>query len=294
MLWQLRSFLAALEEGSLHRAAARLSISQSALSRQIQALEHEVGGKLLERSSTGVLPTQGGRLLAERMAPFLMNFDASLLAVRAAIRGEADELRIGYLASAYQEYLEPALEQLHRRHPKTKVKLLDLFPGEIITALRRGEIDLALMQDGGKMLGKSFFSKRLAVNKSFVCLPRSHALSSRKSLKIADLRNETFLIAPDSKVPGQRRRLMHVCRSCGKFRPKIVEGSGDLSDAFSAIANDGAVAILPAFLRRQKRPGVVMVPISDAAATWELFVAWPRENSSKPLLTLLDFLPFAK
>ncbi|MDQ8209783.1 LysR family transcriptional regulator, partial [Coraliomargarita sp. SDUM461003] len=61
MIPQLRSFLAVLEEGSLHRAADRLNISQSALSRQMQALEHEVGGALLNRSSTGVQATPGGR-----------------------------------------------------------------------------------------------------------------------------------------------------------------------------------------------------------------------------------------
>jgi DNA-binding transcriptional LysR family regulator len=59
MLEQIRSFLTVVEEGSLHRGAARLRISQPALSRQMQALEHELGGRLLERMATGVRPTAG-------------------------------------------------------------------------------------------------------------------------------------------------------------------------------------------------------------------------------------------
>src|SRR5260221_12753730 len=69
MLAQIRSFLTVVEEGSLHRAAARLRISQPALSRQMQALEHELGGRLFERMATGVSPTAGGQALAKSMGP---------------------------------------------------------------------------------------------------------------------------------------------------------------------------------------------------------------------------------
>src|SRR5258705_10389926 len=57
MSTQIRSVLTVVGEGSPHRAAARLRISQSALSRQMQALEHELGGRLLERMTTGVSPS---------------------------------------------------------------------------------------------------------------------------------------------------------------------------------------------------------------------------------------------
>ncbi|MEO7100380.1 MAG: LysR family transcriptional regulator [Luteolibacter sp.] len=293
MIQQLRSFLAVLEEGSLHRAATRLHISQSALSRQMQALEHELGGPLLERSSTGVQPTHGGRAFAERMGVFLANYDANLLAVRRIIRGEAGELRIGYLASAYQEYLEPALDELRRLHPETKVKLLDLFPGEQILELRQGNIDMALIQDNGNLLGRDFHTKKLAVMKSVACLPCEHPLAVRADLRLAELKDETLLISSDSEVPGIRRHLIQLCRSCGKFRPKIAEVSGGLSDVFSAVANDGVVAIIPAFLRQQKRPGMVIVPISDAGATWDLVLAWQKGHTAVPLRALLASLQMA-
>ncbi len=294
VILHLRSFLAVLEEGSLHRAATRLNISQSALSRQMQALEHELGGQLLERSSTGVQPTPGGRALAERMGALLASYDANLLAVRRIIRGEAKELRIGYLASAFQEYLAPALAELRRLHPDTKVKLLDLFPGEQILELRQGTIDVALTQDHGNLLGREFQMKKLAVIKSFACLPAEHPLAARKQVKLAELKDETFLIAPDSEIPGFRRRLIQLCRTCGKFRPKMAEISGGLSDAFSAVANDGAVGIMPAFLRHQKRPGMVIVPISDGDATWELVVVWQKGPATEPLRALLASLPSVK
>jgi DNA-binding transcriptional LysR family regulator len=66
MLQQIRSFLVVAEEGSLRRAADRLRMSQPALSRQMQALEHELGGSLLDRMSTGVGLTRSGYALASR------------------------------------------------------------------------------------------------------------------------------------------------------------------------------------------------------------------------------------
>src|SRR4051812_34555289 len=97
MLAPLRSFLAVIEEGSLHRAAARLSLSQPALSRQMQALEHEMGGKLLERTSTGVKPTNGGHALAAKMTQVLSDYDKSIDEVRRLLRGGGETLRIGHL-----------------------------------------------------------------------------------------------------------------------------------------------------------------------------------------------------
>jgi DNA-binding transcriptional LysR family regulator len=290
VILQLRAFLAVIEEGSLHRAATRLSLSHSALSRQMQALEHELGGKLLERSSTGVQPTAGGYALAAKMAALLASYDSAMLEVRHLVRGETEQIRIGYLASAFEEYLAPALERVRQVHPRTKVKLLDLFPGEQITALRQGEIDIALTQEIGDLLGRDFYTRQLAVTESFVALPAGHPLALRKQAKIAELKNETFVTGTEERVPGYRRRLAQICRNCGKFRPKLIDNSGDLSSKLAMVANEDAVALLPAYMRHQASPGVVIVPVADARATWKLFVVWQRGKTAGPLLTLLDSL----
>src|SRR5258708_4017567 len=183
MILQLRSYLVVIEEGSLHRAATRLNLSQSALSRQMQALEHELGGKLLERSSTGVRPTLGGHAMAAKVRALLGNYDSVMLEVRRLVRGQSEELRIGYLGSAFEEYLAPALKKLYKVHPRTKVQLLDLFPGEQIAALRNGEIDIGLTLETGALLGRDFYTRKLAADKSVAFLPRGHPLASRKELR---------------------------------------------------------------------------------------------------------------
>jgi DNA-binding transcriptional LysR family regulator len=294
MVTQLLSFLAAIEEGSLHRAAARLRISQSALSRQMQALEHELGGRLLERTSTGVKPTRGGHALAAKMGPILSNFEAGMAEVSRLLRGEGEQLRIGYLASAGREYLSAAMKALHQSHPKVKVKLLDLSPGEQITALRRGEIDVALIDHGGDLLARDFYTRKVAVIPILAVLPAGHVLASRKEVRIADLKDETFVYAPDSEVPGYARRVIQLCRKCGKFRPRFIGPSNSLSHGLEMVVNESAVALMPAYARHQVTPCLTMLPIADPEAVWDLFIVWQRGKTAGPLRTFLDALPAVK
>src|SRR6266853_1676630 len=162
VLDKLRLFLVVLEEGSLRRAAERLHISQSAITRQLQQLEDDLGGRVLERTSAGVRPTSGGHALAEKAKGLLADYDSTMAEVRRLVRGESDRLRIGYVASEVQEYLGPPLAVLRRSYPKLKVKMLDQTPGEMIIALRRGEIDLALTGHGVDLLSRDFYTHKLA------------------------------------------------------------------------------------------------------------------------------------
>lgn len=292
MIEKLRLFLVILEEGSLRRAAERLHISQSAITRQIQLLEHDLGGRILERTSTGVHPTSGGHILAEKSKTLLADYDSVMADVRRLVRGESDRLRIGYVASAVQEYLGPALSKLRHSHPDLKVKMLDQTPAEMIAALRQGEIDFALTGHGAELLSRDFYIHKLASVPSLVTLSFDHPLASRKQISIAQLKDETFVGAPDSVVPGYNQKIVQFCRRFGHFRPRFVAIGEPVSLAESLVmtANEGAISLHPGFISHLEFPNVVMVPIADKEATWDLFVVWQRGKISSPVRALLDSL----
>src|SRR5215470_3112088 len=98
-------------------------MSQPSLTRQIQLLEHDLGGRVLERTSVGVRPTSEGHALAEKARALLGYYDSTVAEARRIVRGETEQLRIGYLASAGKEYLGSALAALRQAHPKVKVKM---------------------------------------------------------------------------------------------------------------------------------------------------------------------------
>src|SRR6266403_2388053 len=205
---KLRLFQVILEEGSLRRAAERLHISQSAITRQIQLLEHDLGGRVLERTSSGVRPTNGGHTLAEKARSLRADYDLVMAEVRRLVRGESERLRIGYVASAVQEYLGPALAVLRRAYPRLKVKMLDQTPGEMIIALRQGEIDLALTGHGADLLSRDFYTHKLASVPSLVALPVSHRFATERQVSLSQLKGETFVRGSDDVVPGYTKRII--------------------------------------------------------------------------------------
>ncbi len=292
MLEKLRVFLVVLEEGSLRRAADRLRISQSAITRQMQSLELDLGGHVLERTSAGVRPTNGGLALAERAKTLLADYDSTMAEVRRLNRGESERLRIGYIASAVQEYLGPALAVLRRAYPKLKVKMLDQTPGEMIIALRQGKIDLAMTLHGIDLLSRDFYARKLATVRSLVALPVTHPFATERQVSLSQLKGETFVRGSDAVVPGYTQRVVQLCRKYGGFRPRLctIERADGLVETLAMAANEEAISIQPAFISHLKVPNVVLVPLADAGATWDLFLIWQRGKIASPLRTLLDEL----
>ena len=301
VLEKLRLFLVVLEEGSLRRAAERLHVAQPAITRQLKLLEHELGGRLLERTSAGVRPTNGGHAVAEKAKSLLESYDSTIAELRRLVRGESERLRIGYIEPAVQEYLGPALAALRRAYPKLKLKMLDQTHGEIIIALRRGEIDLALAVHGVDLLSRDFYTRKLASVPSVVALPSNHRLAAEKQISISQLKDETFARSLDEVAPGFTERIIQYCRKFGKFRPHLITVDQEISTEvrehkrtlwrkLTLCVNEDAIMIQPAYISHLNIPNVVMVPIADAGATWDLFVVWQRGKTAGPLRALLDAL----
>jgi DNA-binding transcriptional LysR family regulator len=289
VLAQLRAFLIIMEEGSLNRAAIRLRISQSTLSRQMQAVEADIGGALLERTTTGVRPTDAGHALASSLPTVLAGYDAAMAEARRLARGQRDLIRVGYLGSAAQMFLDPALSVMRRSNPEVKVKLLDLSPGEQIAALRKGEIDLALIGQEGALVSNEFYILKLTTLPLVAVMPADHSLASRKRISLKELRNERFISSTQEDLPGHDHRIAQLCRGAG-FRPKFVQEAVSVSNMFTLVVSEGAVALVPSYLKHFPVAGVAMVELSDKEATWDFLVVWQRGRTAKSLRELLDAL----
>lgn len=289
----VRAFLVILEEGSLNRAALRLHCAQSSLTRQMQVLEHETGGRLLERTSMGVSVTAAGQEFAERMRPLMATVDQALESVRSRARGERSVLRIGYLLSAGRRYLNPGLEALRRSHPEVQVRLFDMSPGEQMEALRRGDLDVGLVGQEGALVAREFYSRRLARLPMLAVLPLGHPLSERPSLGMAELAGELFIGVPEREVPGRDRWLTTLCRKAG-FRPRIQMESGSLAEALALVVSEQAVAIVPGHASDLPAAGVVMVPFEGAGVLWDLLVVWQRGRVAPAVKVLVQAMAEAQ
>jgi len=144
-LRQLQLFRRIVAEGSFSRAAAALGIAQPALSRQVRALEGELGIRLLHRNGRGVIPTEEGRRFAEAVSPVLDDLDRvreEAMAAQGVARGR---LRVA-MPPSVAAALGPALmRHLRAAMPEVELNLRDGFTGTIHEWLARGEVDIAVL-----------------------------------------------------------------------------------------------------------------------------------------------------
>jgi len=187
---------------------------------------------------------------------------------------------------------------LRRTYPKLKVKMLDQTPGEMIIALRSGEIDLALTGHGVDLLARDFYTHKLASVPSLVALPVDHPLANHKEISISQLKNESFVRGSDNVVPGYDQQIVRFCRRFGRYRPRFVSlgpsvskgQPASLAEGLVLSANEGAISLQPGYISHLNIPNVIMVPIADKQATWDLFLVWQRGKMSGPLRALLNSL----
>jgi len=289
MIERIRALMIVIEEGSVNRAALRLRLSQSALSRQIQALEGELGGRLLERTPAGVEPTGLGHALVKAMIPVLARYDVSLAEVRKQARGERAEVRVGYLISAAQAVLTPALEALRLSHPEVKVRLLDLSPREQIAALRAGEIDLALIGQEGRIAAKQFYCLTLRTLGVCVAVAADDSLAGESKIALAELKGRDFLGIDETEMPGRNQWITTLCRSAG-FKARIVGSVDGVTHVLSRIASESCVTLLPDYFLGFSHPGVVFRRVNDTAARWDFLLLRQKGKMTPAMRALVEAL----
>lgn len=145
-LRQLRYFVAVAETGNISSAAKKIFLTQPALSRQIKALENDIGQCLLERRAHSVHLTPIGEGLLCDARELLQHADQVLERVRSAGRGV--RLRVGYAPSLASGILSVAVGNFTQTHPGAKVELFDLSTGEMLAELGQNRLDIVITVAG--------------------------------------------------------------------------------------------------------------------------------------------------
>jgi LysR family nitrogen assimilation transcriptional regulator len=152
-LRQFRCFAAVVERGTVTGAAANLRLAQSAVSRHIRALEHEMGVPLLERWRGGMTPTEAGLTLYERVKAILSALGSIKDEVGAAGRILTGRVRFS-APSSIAELLFPALSlQMKEKHPSVQLSFSELVTEAAVRAIRSDGLDVAVVTSLGQTEG---------------------------------------------------------------------------------------------------------------------------------------------
>lgn len=189
----LRTFVAIADNAGVARAAERLNLTQSAASRQIQALEDELGLALFARIGRGVRLTPEGEDLLVRSRRLLS--DAAALGERASAlkSGEVGVLRLGATPQVIETLLAEFLLRYRKRHSGVEVHLVEDGGARLPARLQRGDVDVAIMPAGDDR----FRGRLLYPMYVLAVMPRRHRLNRRAMLDVTELGDEPLLrLAP--------------------------------------------------------------------------------------------------
>lgn len=256
----LRYFVAVAEEGSITSASNRLRIAQPALSRQIRALEQEIGAPLMERNSRGVALTEAGAMFAEDARRILASIDSVVAAAQARARGDTGELRIGYAPTPTAEILPPALRALEKAAPQVKVQLHDLSGDEILEALQRGRLQVAVMVDPGELLPSNVVFHPLKGYAKCVAFAPGHRFARLRRVPLAQLAREPLVIYDRQMYSEYLRGLVSLLGPVTD-EPLIAAECDGMASLIAAVLAGRGVAIVPEIFPRLAGSEIRLRPI---------------------------------
>ena len=258
-LRHLQNFLAVADEQHFGRAAVRLGIAQPPLSQQIRRLEAALDVTLFDRTRRRVALTAAGRALAAR-APAVLEAAASLREdVREAARGRAGVLRIGAGASASLGIVPEMIARFRARYPDVVVRLDDRAAVSHDERLRQRLIDIALLRSPVPGMRATVVREDglLAV------VPSTHRLARRRTLRLADLRNEPFVLFPREVAPDFHDDVQAALVRAG-VSARVVAQATEWATVASMVAAGMGITVAPTSVATMPRAGTSHVQLRDA------------------------------
>lgn len=239
LLTGLRGFSCIAEHGSLTRGAAVLGTAPSILSRQLAALETEVGGRLFHRTGRGVVPTELGRLLLPRAKAILADCDTVMTEMRGELVSPTGTVDIG-VVPAVRPVVGRLCARLQHEYPRIRLRAHEAFSGQIEEWLANGRIDVGLFNRYG----------RGGVKDAEPLLRTQMVVVARRGLPL--VRGDTVpfkaLAGAPMAIPLRPNALLTFLQATAlrlKIELAFTFESGSEAIVMDAVANAGLCAVVP-------------------------------------------------
>lgn len=226
------------------------------MSRQIRDLEEELGVRLLERHGTRTSLTPAGERFAERGREILA---ASTRAVDEA-RSAARLLRFGHYGTLWMDHYAPALRRFSRQNPELTLQSIEQTPAELVKALRRGEVDIALLGPIDDALRREFATLHLGQVPAMLAIAADRPLAKRRSYSVVDLKDAAWIAWDDQHFP-QRSNLLRDAAKAAGFKARIVDSVDSVASLFINVANSRAIGYVLPMSKKLPHSGVVFAQL---------------------------------
>jgi len=282
---RLKYFLAVAEELHIGRAAARLEIAQPPLSRQIAALEDELGVQLFDRARSQIRLTQAGCVLRDHTRQMLERLDTALRETRRVGSGSAGRLSIAFAGCASYGLL-PALIRAYRScHPEVELDLVAVNNADLHRALVQREIDIAVARPA--LEDDEFRNEPLCTEPLLLALPEASELGARAGIRLADLAGQTLVVYPRHPRPSFADVVLDIFSREGG-EPARTDLAQDVQSALSLVSVGAGIAVVPQSVSEAGRPGVIFRPYEGYNPGIRLTVHARLDNRAPQVMRFLE------
>ncbi|GJD34826.1 LysR family transcriptional regulator [Methylobacterium aerolatum] len=286
-LGHARSFVAVAEEMHFGRAAARLNLTQSPLSRQIQMLEQTLGVSLLERTTRAVRLTPAGRTFLTEAYRVIAAAESAARLTRRAARGESGTIRLGFTASSAYRALPRIVSLTRASLPEIDLVLEEMVSDEQIQALEENRIDVGILRPTAALLDPKtpLATNILAQEHLLLAVPRDHSLALGRAPSLADLDGEA-LVTWSPRGGRYFIDLLDDLFATAGIRPRVVQRVNQLHAMLALVGAGIGIAVVPDSARGISLSAVALRPLAAPEASRpQLLLAWRRDNANPCLPT---------
>lgn len=271
---QLESFVALVDTGSFTKAAETVSLTQSAVSHALAALENELGVTLIGRSRKGTITlTSAGQKIIPHVRALLAQAEAIAEEARAAQGLAAGRLRLGSIVSMVNPaLLAGVLTTFQQQYPDIEVVLFEGSMHEVGEWIENGVIDVSFALYPSKCLDTTL----LAVDELCVVLPPGHRFQRRSALSPDDLLEEGFIMAKN-ECTARFMEMAGLHR--GGRTPTIRYQANDSSTILAMVREGLGVTLLPRTVLPKKLDGMVALPL-DPVQRLQIGLALPMGEAA--------------
>lgn len=284
---QMRYFVTLAETLHFGRAAERLHLTQPPLSRQIAALEKELGVKLIDRTSRHATLTRAGQGFLEDSRAVLAAFDQACTNAKRADRGETGTLAIGFMMHAAYTVLPPLARRFLAAYPDVDVKLREVVPNALVEDVLAARYDAGIMFSPGPVRGLEI--RPIFHEKLYLAVHKDHPLAQRKIASAQDLEGQPLIVTSAEATTTARKAVEDYCRG-GGFVPTIRLEAQLQNTIVNLVAENLGVALVPDSMRKLSFPGISFLSLKNAPAIEHVLV-WRPSNLNPALRNLIAMTP---
>jgi DNA-binding transcriptional LysR family regulator len=279
--------LAVAEKGSFEAAGKYLGIGRSAVHKRVRSVENELGAPVFRSFGKDMMPTEVGNLYLPTARESIRNASLGVDRVRAYLRVQSNDLRIGY-----STYLNTKLLEIVRRiRPagieSASVTRESLMTPQAVAGVLQGELQIGF---GILPLQEPDLESHILMEDSLVaCLPVGHRLAARPMILPEELANEPLVSVARKSLPGRHEEIVSHFESLG-VSLNFVTDAYSVKEALWLVTQGVGASIMTRFSASSYRHEIIVRPLSDRMLTVKSGIFTRRDQTQK---LVRDFVELA-